>query len=96
MATGIVSQTQYHSALRLIFGGIVRHESFTLEGPQAGIQFIALGGVAAVQVDLMPHAPSLFAELAGEIQARRGRVAGQNIEVNFAHGQLACRLHPGT
>jgi hypothetical protein len=61
------------------------YEGFTLEAPQPGIQLFALCGVAAMQVHPMPKAPGLVGEFTGEIQAREGIGAGQNVEIDLGH-----------
>lgn len=85
MLTAVIAKPQHNQTLRLAFSRTVGHETFALEGPQARIEIVALGGIAAMQVDAVAHAPGFFGELAGEIQPRRGIGAGQDIEVDFGH-----------
>ncbi|MNL44874.1 hypothetical protein D3C87_1674770 [compost metagenome] len=83
--TAVIAKAQHDHPLGLAFGGTMRHEAFALEGPQARIEIVTLGGIAAMQVDAVAHAPGFLGELAGEIQPRRRIGAGQDIEVDFGH-----------
>ncbi len=85
MLTAVIAKTQHDQTVRFVFGRAVGHEAFALEGPQARIEIVTLGGIAAMQVDAMTHAPGFFGELAGKIQPCRRIGAGQDIEVDFGH-----------
>src|SRR5690554_1488807 len=69
-------------------------ETIRAERPEQVVYLFGLGFIGTVQVYLTVLRPGFIGQAAGELQACRGLIAAQNIEVDIGHG-APCRIEPG-
>ena len=86
MLAGVAADTQRHGCVLVVFDRAMGNERFAPEAPQSCVQFLALPGIAAVQVHPMTEAPGLVRQFAGEVQTRDRVGTRQNVKVDLGHG----------